>query len=59
MKQLVKKRMSKKSKPKKKVKQSLSQKEKFIAYAKKVEADESGETFTRAMKKIVRSPDKP
>ncbi len=46
--------MSKKSKPKKKVKQSLSQKEKFIAYAKKVEADESGETFNKAMKKIVK-----
>lgn len=46
--------MSKKSKPRKKVKQSLSQKEKFIEYAKKVEADESGETFVRTLKKVVR-----
>lgn len=53
MKQLVRKRMSPKSKPKKKVKQKLTQKEKFIEYAKKLEADESGETFKKALNKIV------
>lgn len=45
--------MSPKSKPKKKVKQKLTQKEKFIEYAKKLEADESGETFKKALNKIV------
>ncbi len=54
MKQLVKRKMSKKSVPKKKVPQKLSQKEKFIEYAREVEADESGETFNRALKKIVK-----
>ena len=54
MKQLVKKKMSKKSKPRKKPKQKLSQKEKFIEYARSVEADESGETFNQALKEIVR-----
>ena len=44
--------MSKKSKPRKKPKQKLSQKEKFIEYARSVEADESGETFERVLKKI-------
>ncbi len=49
--------MSPKSKPKKKkVKQSLSQKEKFIAYAKKVGVDEDDETFIRTLKKIVKKP---
>lgn len=47
--------MSKKSKPRTKPKQKLSQKEKFIAYARDVEADESGETFERTLKKIVKS----
>lgn len=41
-------------KARKKPKQGLSQKDKFIAYAKKVEADESGETFAKAMKKIIK-----
>lgn len=44
----------KEKKPKKKVSQKLTQKEKFIAYAREVGADESGDTFTRAMKKIVK-----
>ena len=48
--------MSKKSKPKKKVKQTLSQKEKFIAYAKKVGVDEDDETFMKTLKKIVKRP---
>lgn len=47
--------MSKKEpKPKKKVKPSLTQKERFIEYAREVKADESGETFNKAMKKLVR-----
>ena len=54
MKQLVAKRMSKKSKPRSKPKQKLSQKDKFIAYARDVEVDESGETFERTLKKIVK-----
>ncbi len=54
MKQLVRKSLSKKSKPRKKPKQKLSQKEKFIEYAREVEADESGETFERTLKKIVK-----
>jgi hypothetical protein len=44
----------KKAKPKKKIDQTLTQKEKFIAFAREVEADESGETFTRALKKVTR-----
>lgn len=40
-------------KAKKKPKQTLSQKEKFIAYAKRVEADESGETFEKSLGKIL------
>ncbi len=52
MKQLVK-RMSKKDpKPKKVIKPGLTQKERFIEYAREVEADESGDTFTRAIEKI-------
>lgn len=54
MKQLVRKKLPKKRAPKKKVKQRLSQKEKFIEYAREVEADESGETFERTLKKIVK-----
>ena len=46
--------MKKESKPKKKVSQKLTQKEKFIEYAKKVEADETGEIFKKAIKKIVK-----
>lgn len=42
----------KKPKPKPKLKPSLSQKERFIEYAKEIETDESGETFKKAMKKI-------
>lgn len=38
--------------PKKKPKSGLSQKERFIAYAKEAEADESGETFNKMFKKI-------
>jgi hypothetical protein len=48
----LKRKMPHKAKPKKKVKQSLTQKEKFIAYAKEVEADETGERFNRALEKI-------
>lgn len=54
MKQLVKRNMAKKPKAKKKIKPGLTQKERFIEYAREVEADESGEAFTRAMKEIVR-----
>ncbi|HET7083147.1 MAG TPA: hypothetical protein VFI23_00130 [Rhizomicrobium sp.] len=36
----------------------LSQKEKFIAAAKAADADETGETFAAAIKKIVKSPQK-
>jgi hypothetical protein len=52
MKELVRKAVPKKKKPKKKVKPGLGQKERFIEYAREVEADESGESFRRAMKKI-------
>lgn len=51
MKELVK-RMPKKKTPKKTVKPGLPQKERFIAYAKEVEADETGERFEAAIKKI-------
>jgi hypothetical protein len=44
--------MSKKEPPKKTVKPSLSQKERFIEYAREVEADESGERFDSALEKI-------
>ena len=46
--------MKKKEPPKKKIKPDLNQKERFIEYAKEIEADESGETFTKAIKKIVK-----
>ncbi len=52
MKQLVKMPDKKKEKPKKKVKQNLSQKERFIEYARELECDESGETFDKTIKKI-------
>lgn len=42
----------KKAKPKKKPSRDLSQKERFIEAARNAEADETGETFERAMKKI-------
>ena len=42
------------SKAKPKLKPSLSQKERFIEYAKEVEADESGETFERAINKVIK-----
>jgi hypothetical protein len=46
-------------KPKPQLKPSLSQKERFIEYAKEVEADESGETFEKAIEKIKNfQPDK-
>ncbi len=46
--------MPKKEPPKKpNLKPSLTQKERFIAYAREVEADESGETFEKAMNKLV------
>lgn len=54
MKQLVKRMPKKDPKPKKKIKSGLSQKERFIEYAKEVEADETGETFEKAMKKIAK-----
>lgn len=41
-------------KPKKKVDPKLSQKEKFIEYAREVDADESGETFISIIEKIVK-----
>jgi len=44
----------KKKKPKKRI---PSQRERFIAAAKESDADESGETFERAFKKIVPSRD--
>lgn len=55
MKQLVKRNVKKKSAPRKKPKQKLSQKEKFIEYAREVDADESGETFERMLKKIAKT----
>jgi len=57
MKELVKRKMPKKKPPRKKPKQKLSQKEKFIEYARKLEVDESGEEFERAFKKIVKKKD--
>ena len=49
------KRMPKKQPPKAKpkIKGTSSQKERFIEYAKEVEADESGEKFERALGKIM------
>ncbi|MBL8642093.1 MAG: hypothetical protein JNL76_08265 [Alphaproteobacteria bacterium] len=46
--------MSKKETPNKTVKPSLSQKERFIEYAREVEADESGERFDKAINKITK-----
>ena len=45
--------MPQKKPPRKKPKQKLSQKEKFIEYAREVGVDESGEDFERALKRIV------
>jgi hypothetical protein len=42
-------------KTKPQLKPSLTQKERFIEYAKEVEADESGETFERALDKITKA----
>lgn len=53
MKQL-RRRVVKKKKSSKKVKPGLTQKERFIEYARKVEVDETGETFERAIEKLVR-----
>lgn len=39
-------------KPKPKLKPDLSQKERFIEYAKNRDADESGELFEKAMSKV-------
>lgn len=55
MKQLVKCMSEKAPKPRKRIKPSLSQKERFIEYAKSVDADESGETFEKAMNKVLES----
>ena len=43
----------KKAKPKKKPDRKLSQKERFIEAARNAEADETGDTFECAFKKIV------
>ncbi len=48
----------KEPKDKKKVKQNLSQKERFIEYAREQECDESGETFKKAVKTIVTNYEK-
>jgi hypothetical protein len=54
MKQLINRMTDKKNaKPKPKLKPSLSQKERFIEYAKEVEADESGETFEKSLTKLL------
>jgi hypothetical protein len=47
--------VSKKEPPKekKKLKPPLTQKERFIEYAKEVEADETGKTFTKIITKIL------
>lgn len=42
----------KKQKPKPKLSPDLTQKERFMEYARKVEADESGEKFEKALEKI-------
>jgi hypothetical protein len=44
----------KKPKPKPKLKPSLSQKERFIEYAKEVEADETGTKFRSIIQMIVK-----
>jgi len=44
----------KQPKPKPKLKPSLTQKERFIEYAKDRNADESGETFEKTLNKIVK-----
>jgi hypothetical protein len=44
-----------KAKPKPKVNRKLSQKERFIEAARSAGADETGETFEHAFKKIVPS----
>ena len=54
MKQLVKRMPKKKAPPKKKIKPTLTQKERFIEYAREVEVDESGETFVKTIQKIVK-----
>lgn len=55
MKQLTSKMSSKKPpKPKPKLKPSFTQKTRFIEYAKEVEGDESGETFRKALVKIIK-----
>jgi hypothetical protein len=40
-------------KPKPPLKPCLSQKERFIEYAKEVEVDESGETFKKTIERIL------
>lgn len=50
--------VKKTKKSKKKVKQNLSQKERFIEYARETECDESGETFEKAMSQIFPRKDK-
>lgn len=46
--------MPENKKPKKKIKPNLSQKERFIEYAREVEADESGELFDKAINNIAK-----
>lgn len=55
MKQLVKRMPKKEQKPKKKPSPKLSQKQRFIEYAREVEADETGETFKKTIKDIVKN----
>lgn len=45
-----------KAKPKPKVNRKLSQKERFIEAARAAEADETGETFERALKTVIPPP---
>lgn len=46
--------MAKKQKTKTKIKQGLSQKERFIKYAKQLEVDETGDLFSKIMRKILK-----
>lgn len=54
MKELIKRMADKKPKPKPKLSPDLTQKERFMEYARKVEADESGEKFEKALGKITK-----
>lgn len=48
--------MPKKAKSKPKPSRKLTQKERFIEAARKAEADETGETFERIIRDLVRAP---